>query len=177
MAKYTLSASVSTSSPAGVDTAASRSSEDDDIFDKPRRLTATISSKTTTSTLDWTKARNTVSNSTHASFFGLGPRLQLGTLLRCGKATDLDYEIFVLEDQHHHVQNSILRPAANGERAKTFYPCRVATDVIEGPILAATGPTGVVTGMIMKNPRYIRMQLATTYQEMWTVQLDRHTGT
>lgn len=103
-------------------------------------------------------------------------RTRIGRLIKGCTVTDLDYEIFLLEYSKYQHPYRILIRASKGDSTRYLYPSKVATEVTEGSILAVTGTTGTVRGIIMKNPHYIRMSNSTTYQEMWPVQLDRHTG-
>ena len=168
-------ASISTASPVGADTTPPQSSEDDSIFDKPCSAPITIPMEITPM-LQGTEPPNTLTDNGTQVLGDRGQRRTIGTMLRNSGVTDLDYEVFVLKDQSYRLRNRIFLPDTVYEPARAYYPSEVANEVSEGPIVALTGPTGIVKGIIMRNSRYIRMQLATTYQEMWTVQLDRNTS-
>ena len=172
-----LQASVSTSSPAGVDTTAFPSSEDDSVFDRPKTAPETLFTGPDTSDLSGARYGRAVSGDHKKTpVVESRQRTRIGKLMRGCTVTDLDYEIFFLEYSKYQQPNRIPIQADKGDLIRYLYPSKVATEVTEGPILAVTGTTGSVGGFIMKNPHYIRMNSSTTYQEMWPVQLDRHTS-
>ena len=168
---------MSTSSPAALDTTAFQSSEDDSVFDRPRRTSGILSTEPSTSDLSRIEHTNAVPGSIKGAPIEDGlQRTRIGRLLDGRGLTDLDYELFLLESTSYEYPSRIQIPANNGDSGDFLYPSKVATEVAEGHVLVATGPTGTVKGIIMKNPHYIRMDKSLTYQEMWPVQLDRHTS-
>lgn len=170
-------ASVSTSSPAGVDTTAFQSSEDDSVFDGPRRTSGFLPTEPSTLTLTGIELKHADPVSIkRAPMEEPLQRTRIGRLLDGRGLTDLDYELFLLESTTYKYPSRIRIPADKGDSSDFLYPSRVATEVAEGPVLVATGPTGTVKGVIMKNAHYIRMDRSMTYQEMWPVQLDRYTS-
>ena len=68
----------------------------------------------------------------------------IGRLLESHAVTDLDYEIFVLDTSNFVFRNSVMLPKDKTAKPSFVYPSTIAREVTEGPILAATGTTGVV---------------------------------
>lgn len=168
---------MSTSSPAGLETTPFPSSQDDSVFDRPETAPKSLSTGPDTSDLSGTRHRHAVSGDPiEVPVDESKQRTRIGRLMEDCTVTDLDYEIFVLEYSNYQHPNRILISGDKDDLISYLYPSKVATEVIEGPILAATGTTGTVRGIIMKNPRYIRMNNSKTYQELWPVQLDRYTS-
>ena len=135
-------ASVSTSSPAGVDTSAFQSSEDDSIFEKPRAVQETTSVALRSS--DHASTQKTPDARTHAATDGSTQPEVIGKLLESQAVNELDYEVFVLEKTNFASQNKAILPKDTTAKASFLYPSNVVREVTEGPILAATGTTGVV---------------------------------
>ena len=135
-------ASISTSSPAGVDTTAFQSSEDDSIFDKPRAVPETTSIASGSS--EHASPRKGPDIRTQAAIVGSSQREIIGRLLKSYTHTDLDYEIFILVNLGMASQNGVMLPKDRTSKPSFLYPSTVAREVREGPILAATGTTGVV---------------------------------
>lgn len=135
-------ASISTSSPAGVDTTAFQSSEDDSIFEKPRAVPATTS--VTVGSSEHASPRKAPGAHTQAAIDGSNQRELIGRLLKSYAVTDLDYEVFILEKSSMASQNRVMLPKDKISEPSFLYPSTVAREVTEGPILAATGTTGVV---------------------------------
>ena len=88
---------------------------------------------------------------------------------------DLDYEVFEIDDPAYHNGNKIDLPSST-DYIRRIIPNKVARTLVECPVWAATGTTGCVQGTMMRQPHYIKMEGAETFQEMWAVKLDRNTS-
>ena len=88
---------------------------------------------------------------------------------------DLDYEVFPLDDQQLHLPNRIQLPETQGSTPSFITPNGFVRELQECEIWAATGTTGSVKGTILKTPFYTKLEHSQTFQEMWTVRLDRKT--
>ena len=88
---------------------------------------------------------------------------------------DLDYEIFEIDDPHHHNWNRVELPSP-GDHIRRIIPNKIARTLVECPVWAATGTTGCVQGIMMRQPHYIKMEGSETFQEMWVLKLDRNTS-
>ena len=135
-------ASISTSSPAGVDTTAFQSSEDDSIFEKPRAMPETTSVPSDLS--EHASPQEAPGARTQAATDGSSRREIIGTLLKSSVVTDLDYELFILQKSSLASRNRVMLPKDKTAKPSFLYPTTVAREVTEGSILAATGTTGVV---------------------------------
>lgn len=89
--------------------------------------------------------------------------------------TDLDYEIFQLDDVQLQGPNSIHLPGSHGSPSTYIKPKGIMRNLLESDVWAATGTTGSVSGIILKSPVFIKMERSQRFQEMWTVKLDRKT--
>ena len=88
---------------------------------------------------------------------------------------DLDYEVFEIGDSSYHNPNTIDLPSS-GYPSRRIIPNKIAKTVVESPVWAATGTTGCVQGVLMRQPHYIKMEGSETFQEMWAVKLERNTS-
>ena len=88
---------------------------------------------------------------------------------------DLDYEVFEIDDPAYHNGNKIDLPSST-DYIRRIIPTKVARTLVECPVWAATGTTGCVQGIMMRQPHYIKMEGSETIQEMWAVKLDRNTS-
>ena len=113
-----------------------------------------------------------------------GPRprrgYRLASLSRESKTTDLDYEVFLIENPSFHTPNRIDLQKGRGYPTTYLTSEKVVVnindffgDATARPILAATGTTGVVEGDIIRSPYLIKMNRSNSFQEMWAVRLSR----
>ena len=89
--------------------------------------------------------------------------------------TDLDYEVFRIDDPRYHAPNKISLPTFEGH-TRSVTPSEIARKPAERAIIAVTGTTGCFQGTMMRQPRYIKMEGSETFQEMQAVKTDRKTS-
>lgn len=94
---------------------------------------------------------------------------KLGTVASGYSSSDLDYLIFPIVASHGH---------SEGESSSRIPVSATVTDVSkikERKVFAATGTTGTVTGVMLRNPHFIKMPSSSSFEEMWAVRLERKT--
>ena len=89
--------------------------------------------------------------------------------------TDLDYELFRLDDPRFHTDNAISLPTMQ-ESAQMLRPGKPARMPVDAAVWVVTGTTGFVRGTMTSTAHYIKMEGSSTFQEMWAVRLDRETS-
>lgn len=89
--------------------------------------------------------------------------------------TDLDYELFRLDDPRFHTDNAISLPTMQ-ESAQMLRPGKPARMPLDAAVWVFTGTTGSVRGTMTSTAHYIKMEGSRTFQEMWAVHLDRETS-
>ncbi len=89
--------------------------------------------------------------------------------------TDLDYEVFRLDDPRFHTVNQIALPTMQ-EPAQVLRPSRPARMPADTAVWVVTGTTGAVQGTMTSAAHYMKMEGSKTFQEMWAVRLDRETS-
>ena len=89
--------------------------------------------------------------------------------------TDLDYELFRLDDLRFHTDNSISLPTMP-ESAQMLRPGNPARMPLDAAVWVVTGTTGSVRGIMTSTAHYIKMEGSRTFQEMWAIRLDRETS-
>ena len=89
--------------------------------------------------------------------------------------TDLDYELFRLDDPRFHNDNAISLPTMQ-ESAQMLRPGNPARMPLDAAVWVVTGTTGSVRGTMTSTAHYIKMEGSRTFQEMWAVRLDRETS-
>ena len=89
--------------------------------------------------------------------------------------TDLDYELFRLDDPRFHSDNTISLPKLH-ESAHMLRPGKPARMPSDAAVWVVTGTTGFVRGTMTSTAHYIKMEESRTFQEMWAVRLDRETS-
>ena len=89
--------------------------------------------------------------------------------------TDLDYELFRLDDPRFHTDNAISFPTMQ-ESAQMLRPSKTARMPLDAAVRVVTGTTGSVRGTMTSTTHYIKMEGSTSFQEMWAVRLDRETS-
>ena len=89
--------------------------------------------------------------------------------------TDLDYELFRLDDPRFHTDNAISLPAMQ-ESPQMLRPGKPARMPVDAAVWVVTGTTGSVRGTMTSAAHYIKMEGSRTFQEMWAVRLDRETS-
>ena len=102
---------------------------------------------------------------------------KISNLLPC-EINDLDYEVFEIDDPYYHNRkywNKIDLPSS-GDPIRRIIPNKIARNLVECRVWAATGTTGCVQGTMMRQPHYIKMEGSETFQEMWAVKMDRNTS-
>jgi hypothetical protein len=104
------------------------------------------------------------------------PRTKIGTAKSSHKSSDLDYDIFPIEDPSFCVPNMIAVPACGASAAKKVYPKSIALRIQDRPVYIATGRSGVIKGTIIKNPYFIKLAGSEVYQKMWPVELQNAIG-
>lgn len=89
--------------------------------------------------------------------------------------TDLDYEVFRLDDPRFHTVNKSSIPTMkdSAQYPRPRKPTRTPNDT---SIWMISGTTGPVQGTMISTPQYIKMEGSKTFQEMWVVHLDRETS-
>lgn len=89
--------------------------------------------------------------------------------------TDLDYELFRLDDPRFHTDNAISLPTTqdSAQMLRLGKPARMPLDAA---VWVVTGTTGSVRGTMTSTAHYIKMEGSKTFQEMWAVRLDRQTS-
>ena len=89
--------------------------------------------------------------------------------------TDLDYELFPLEDPRFHTVNDISLPTMQ-ESAQILRPGKPAPKPVDAAVWVVTGTTGIVSGTMTSIAHFIKMEGSRTFQEMWAVRMDRETS-
>ena len=150
-------ASESGSSSTGTDTLAPPSS-DEDIFDPPQTAIHIIEPPVTLPIADETTTDDPLTN-----------LIKIATVSEEDTPNDLDYQLL-------HFDAKILTPAHIQNPVQPF-DCLssqvIAKFVTEASVLAATSKSGIVKGVIMSNSHYIKMEYSSSYQELWSVKLER----
>lgn len=103
------------------------------------------------------------------------PRGRKIAVLEMNMPSDLDYQLLRLNRKHIE-PNRIMIPGNEKSSIKYLYPQQIANTVTECNVLAATGTTGTVTGIMISNSYYIKMEYSSSYQELWPVKLERGTS-
>lgn len=95
----------------------------------------------------------------------------------CGSTpSNLDYDIFEIEDPKLRMLNRLPLPRAGGRPQEFLNITEIATEIIESEVLIATGQNGVVKGTILGNSYFIKMAGCVSYQKMWPVELQEDIG-
>lgn len=101
---------------------------------------------------------------------------EIGTLIRLSVGNGLDYGIFLIKDFRYRMSNRVTLPVEVGKLQQYLFPENIATVVQEANVWVACGISGVLKGVIVGNPYFIKMAGSENYQKMWPVDLDRDIG-
>ena len=99
----------------------------------------------------------------------------IGVLTADYARTDLDYEIFRLENLSIAYSNKVTLPSTI-KHPSIIHPKTIARKSTTKAVWAVTGTSGCVQGEMTQQPHYIKMEGSQTLQEMWAVELERKTS-